>query len=73
MKKPEYDDIHARDGGLPGDPTKHQINIDGVLLRYNNAGEIYDLRGRIAGTLVCYLSNECEQYRYDARFETAKH
>jgi hypothetical protein len=64
MYSPEYNDLHRRDGGLPGDPNKHQINVDGALLLYNDAGEIYDRRGRVAGIMVCYLSNECEQYKY---------
>ncbi len=64
MYEPIYNDMHKRDSGLPGDPNKYQINVDGLLLRYNKAGEIYDKRGRVAGVLVCYLSNRCEGYRY---------
>jgi hypothetical protein len=64
MYSPEYNDLHQRDGGLPGDPNRYQINVDGTLLLYNEAGEIYDHRGRVAGTMVCYLSNACEQYKY---------
>jgi hypothetical protein len=26
---------------------------------FNEGGEVLDRRGRVAGTMVCYLSNEC--------------
>ena len=71
MKSPEYNDLHIG-GGRHGDPNSYQINVDRVLLRYNEAGEVYDRRGRIAGTMVCYLSNECEQYRYEPQQAVAK-
>lgn len=61
--KPEYKDDH-RKAGLPGNPNRFEVNVDGVVLRFNEAGEIYDLRGRVVGTFVCYLSNECEPYKY---------
>ena len=63
MYQPEYNDMHIC-SGLPGSPAKRQINVDGVLLKFNRAGEVYEKRGRVAGTLVCYLSNECESYDY---------
>jgi hypothetical protein len=64
MNSSEYNDLHSRESGLPGNPNKYQINVDGILFLYNDDGEIYDHRGRVAGTMVCYLSNECEQYKY---------
>jgi hypothetical protein len=64
MYKPEYNDQH-RLNNLPGDPLQNEINVDGVLLPFNDAGEIFDHRGRITGTLVCYLSNECDGVGYE--------
>lgn len=48
--------------GLPGDPLKYQINVDGVLLMFTEGGMILDRRGRAVGILVCYPSDECANY-----------
>jgi hypothetical protein len=55
------------DGGrgitnLPGDPSKNEINVYGVLLFYNTAGEIIDKNGNVIGEMVCYGSNDCGGY-----------
>ena len=48
--------------GLPGDPSQQEINVYGVLLFFNEAGEILNHNGVAVGQLVCYLSNECGGY-----------
>jgi hypothetical protein len=63
MYSPEYNDLQKR-SFLPGNPARKEINVSGLILKFNKAGEVYDRRGRISGTLVCYLSNECEPYHY---------
>jgi hypothetical protein len=50
--------------GLPGDPRKSEINVDGLILRYDEGGRVFNLRGQPVGTLLCYRSNECERYKY---------
>jgi hypothetical protein len=49
---------------LPGSPENYYINVGGTLLKYNEAGTVFDLRGRPAGVMLCYHTNNCEQYRY---------
>lgn len=63
MGRPEYKDNRIMHG-LPGDPEQNEINVDGVTFQYNEAGEVYDTKGQKVGQLVCYMSNECEQYHY---------
>lgn len=48
--------------GLRGDPWKFEINVHGVLLFFNEGGEVLNRRGRVVGRLVCYWSNECGGY-----------
>jgi hypothetical protein len=48
--------------GLLGDPRKYDINVDGLILRYDEGGQVFNLRGRRVGTLLCYRSNESEKY-----------
>jgi len=48
--------------GLPGDPSKYEINIHGVELMYTDTGFVLDKKGRRVGLLVCYGSNECGRY-----------
>lgn len=45
--------------GFPGDPSAYEINVAGVLMLFNEAGEVLDHRGRPVGHLVCYTSNNC--------------
>lgn len=47
---------------LPGDPRNWEINVLGVLLRFNDGGEVLNARGRVVGRLVCYFSDECGGY-----------
>lgn len=47
---------------LPGNPVEYEINVHGVLLLFNEAGEVLNRRGRVVGSLVCYGSNECGGY-----------
>lgn len=47
---------------LPGDPEKYEINVFGVILQYEESGDVIDRRGRVVGRLVCYLSDECGRY-----------
>ena len=47
---------------LPGNPLEYEINIYGVMLLFNEAGEVLNHRGKVVGTLVCYVSNECGGY-----------
>ncbi|RWE84234.1 MAG: hypothetical protein E5W28_05015 [Mesorhizobium sp.] len=63
MNQPEYSESHHKDG-LPGDPLQYELNVEGFMFLYNEAGEVYDTHGQLAGQLVCYTSNECEKYRY---------
>ncbi|WP_223977239.1 hypothetical protein [Bradyrhizobium sp. RD5-C2] len=56
-------DAHIMNG-LPGDPRKYEINVNGLILRYDEGGRVFNLRGEFVGTLLCYRSNECERYRY---------
>jgi hypothetical protein len=50
--------------GLPGNPENYEINVGGNILKFNEGGEVFDLRGHAVGTLVCYRSNECNKYGY---------
>jgi hypothetical protein len=59
--KPE--DTHTT-SGLPGNPDNNELNVDGVLFQFNDAGEIFDSLGQRVGVLVCYSSNECQKYHY---------
>lgn len=47
---------------LPGDPNKNEINVYGVVLFFNDNGEVLDKKGNVIGDLVCYGSNECGRY-----------
>src|SRR5262249_24804015 len=49
--------------GLPGNPQKNYINVGGTILRFDRAGTVFDLRGRPVGIMVCYHTNNCEQYK----------
>lgn len=49
--------------GLPGNPLKYQVNVDGSIFIYNRAGEIFDHKGRRVGQLVCYVANDCLKYQ----------
>lgn len=51
---------------LPGNPEKGYINIGGTLFKYDPSGTVFDLRGRAAGVMLCYHTNNCEQFRYSA-------
>ena len=48
--------------GLPGDPVNNEVNVYGVVLLFNEAGEVFNRKGEIVGQLVCYFSNECGGY-----------
>ncbi|MHC2367432.1 hypothetical protein ACVIQT_002080 [Bradyrhizobium diazoefficiens] len=63
MYEPRFKD-QRKLSHLPGDPAANELNVDGLILRYNRAGDVLDLRGRRVGVLVCYLSNECDPYGY---------
>jgi hypothetical protein len=45
--------------GLSGDPMRNEINVFGVILIFNQAGEVFNRKGDIVGQLVCYQSDEC--------------
>lgn len=49
---------------LPGDPEEYEINVHGVLLLFNEAGEVLDRRGRPVGNLICYILHKpkCAAY-----------
>jgi hypothetical protein len=47
---------------LPGDPSRNEVNVYGVILLFNEAGEVLDRKGNVVGKLVCYLSDECGSY-----------
>ena len=53
---------HNTKGGLPGDPSRNEINVYGIVLIFNSAGEVLNKNGETVGQLVCYLSNECGGY-----------
>lgn len=60
-----YDNQDSRlKEGLPGDPAKHEINIDGTLLKFTEKGEVLDLKDRPVGVMVCMHQNNCGQYGY---------
>ncbi|EUB96591.1 hypothetical protein PMI07_001490 [Rhizobium sp. CF080] len=63
MNRPEYKQDNHR-AALPGDPTQYELNVEGIMFLYNEAGEIFDTSSQKVGQLVCYTSNECERYRY---------
>ncbi|WP_158743042.1 hypothetical protein [Acidisphaera sp. L21] len=48
----------------PGDPRSGTVNIRGLVLKYNEAGEVFNLKGQVVGRLVCYSDNECQKYAY---------
>jgi hypothetical protein len=49
--------------GLPGDPRQYQINVHGVIVHFNDAGEVFDSKGRVVGKLSCYRSiHRCREY-----------
>lgn len=48
--------------GLPGSPLNYEINVYGVLLLFNSAGEVIDKKGNVIGEMVCYGSNDCRKY-----------
>lgn len=67
----EEDGVHPNDpdarherAGLPGDPANYEINIEGHILKYDEAGRVFNLKGAVVGTLVCYSSNHCGRYGY---------
>lgn len=47
---------------LPGNPENWEINVQGVLLRFNDGGELLNKRGKVVGRLVCYFSEDCGRY-----------
>lgn len=55
------ENLHPMDG-LLGDPDNYEINIEGVLLTFNDAGEVIDRKGHRVGQLMCWWRNECGQY-----------
>lgn len=40
---------------LPGNPGEYEINVYGVVLLFNEGGQILDRRGRIVGQMICRL------------------
>lgn len=47
-------------GGSGGDPLQNQLNVWGVRLSFNEAGEVtLDKDGALAGQLYCRIGNEC--------------
>lgn len=52
-----------RKSGLPGNPLLHELNVHGVRLLFNDAGEVMDWRARVVGRLSCYRSvYRCQDY-----------
>lgn len=49
-------------GGMSGDPARYEITIEGVVLTFNDAGEVLDRKGRVVGVMQCWSRNECEKY-----------
>jgi hypothetical protein len=47
-----------------GDPSKFEINVGGVILRFDQGGTVYDLKNIPVGEMACYSSNDCGQYGY---------
>lgn len=58
---PNFSLLHAKDG-LAGDPLKSEINIDGVILKFNDAGEVLNFDGVRVGQLQCYKQIDCSAY-----------
>jgi hypothetical protein len=58
---PNFSLLHAKEG-LPGNPLDGEINVDGVLLKFNEAGEVLNLDGVRVGQLQCYLQVDCSMY-----------
>jgi hypothetical protein len=47
----------------PGNPLQNEVNVWGVILMFNERGEIYNYEGDVVGKLVCYLANDaCAGY-----------
>jgi hypothetical protein len=59
---PGFPSANDPKNGLVGNPMKYEINVYGVLLLFNEAGEVLNRNGDVVGQLVCYLSNECGAY-----------
>jgi hypothetical protein len=47
---------------LVADPLRYQINVEGIILLFDDAGQVYDHRGRVVGYLLCFISDGCEGY-----------
>ncbi|WP_141398669.1 hypothetical protein [Enterobacter sp. CC120223-11] len=48
--------------GLPGNPLDGEINVDGVILKFNDAGEVLNFDGIRVGQLQCFLQVDCSGY-----------
>jgi len=48
--------------GLPGNPLNGEINVHGILLTFNELGEVINHAGVPVGVLMCYTSDECGSY-----------
>ncbi len=59
-----YKDGTATKSGLPGNPSEYEINVFGVILLFNEYGEVLNKKGQIVGELVCYgaYRKQCEKF-----------
>ena len=49
--------------GLPGNPLEYEVNVMGTIFLFDDAGRVYDRKGRVVGLLVCDIHpHKCASY-----------